>query len=96
MKKYFVTQLSIRDNFWTLNWQTQILDEHKIPDDYLERPRAELPSDVKFVTQHELYHDVKRKTEGKDTEIILSRTVSILLDQIRGDFPKAVIWVYEE
>jgi hypothetical protein len=95
MKKYFVTQFSIRDSFGTLNWRTQILDDYKIPEGYLERAREELPADVEFVTQHELYKVVKRRTEGKDTEIILSRAVGALLDEIRDDFPKAAVWIYE-
>jgi hypothetical protein len=94
MKRYFVTQLSIRDNLWTLNWRLQLLDD-KIPEDYLERAHRELFDDTEFVTQHELYKAVKRKTGGEDTEIILSYAVKMLLKEIKDDFPKATVWVYE-
>lgn len=95
MEKYFVTKMS--PDLLSLDYgygYGQILtsDEEK----YLEeRARTELGSEISFVTERRLYKLVKRRKRGVDTEIILSPAVGGLLDQIRDDYPKAVVWIYE-
>lgn len=92
--KYFVTSLSASKNMGTLNWQTMILDEHRVPESYWENAKLELSKEIKWVTQSELYRKLKRN-DGSGNDIILSKPVSIILDTVKSDFPNADVWVYQ-
>ena len=92
--KYFVTSLSPSKNMGTMNWQTMILDKHRVEDSYLENAKLELSKEVEWVTQSELYKKAKRN-DGSGDDIILSLPVSITLETIKSDFPNANVWVYK-
>ncbi len=47
-----------------------------------------------WVTQSELYKEVKRNDGSRD-DIILALPVSIILETIKSDFPNANVWVYK-
>ena len=53
--KYFVTSLSPSQNMGTMNWQTMILDKHRVEDSFWENAKLELSKEVEWVTQSELY-----------------------------------------
>jgi hypothetical protein len=91
--KYFLTSLSPTKNLATLNWQTMILEKYTADSDYWEKAKSELSNDVKWVTQDELYKNIKRN-DGQGAEIILSRTVGSILETIKNDFPNAYVWIY--
>ena len=88
--KYFVTSLSPSKNMGTMNWQTMILDKHRVEDSYWENAKLEF----EWVTQSELYKKAKRN-DGSGDDIILSLPVSITLETIKSDFPNANVWVYK-
>jgi hypothetical protein len=92
--KYFVTSLSPIKNIGTLNWQTSILDGHRVGEAYWESASLELSKEVKWVSQDELYQKIKRN-DGSGDEIILSKPASIILETLKDDFPNANVWVYE-
>lgn len=92
--KYFVTSLSPTKNMGTLNWQTMILDKHHVENSYWENAKLELSKEVEWVTQSELYKEVKRNDGSRD-DIILALPVSIILEIIKSDFPNANVWVYK-
>ncbi len=92
--KYFVTSLSPSKNMGTMNWQTMILDKHRVEDSYWENAKLELSKEVEWVTQSELYKEVKRNDGSRD-DIILALPVSIILETIKSDFPNANVWVYK-
>ena len=64
--KYFVTSLSPTKNMGTLNWQTMILDKHHVENSYWENAKLELSKEVEWVTQSELYKEVKRNDGSRD------------------------------
>ncbi|MHC5811775.1 hypothetical protein ACYT4K_11345, partial [Lactococcus lactis] len=74
--KYFVTALSPSKNMGTMNWQTMILDKHRVEDTYWENAKLELSKEVEWVTQSGLYKKAKRN-DGSGDDIILSLPVSI-------------------
>lgn len=39
----------------TMNWQTMILDKHRVEDSFWENAKLELSKEVEWVTQSELY-----------------------------------------
>ena len=82
--KYFVTSLSPSKNMGTMNWQTMILDKHRVEDSYWENAKLELSKEVEWVTQSELYKKAKRN-DGSGDDIILSLPVSITLETIKSD-----------
>lgn len=92
--KCFVTSLSPTKNMGTLNWQTMILDKHRVENSYWENAKLELSKEVEWVTQSELYKEVKRNDGSRD-DIILALPVSIILETIKSDFPNANVWVYK-
>ena len=76
--KYFVTSLSPTKNMGTLNWQTMILDKHRVENSYWENAKLELSKEVEWVTQSELYKKIKWNHDSND-DIILSKPVSMVL-----------------
>lgn len=89
MKRYFVTQCSAR------NKRFKAPSLERIPDNYFVRARLELPEEVRFVREHELYRFEKNKNRGEGLEIILSRLVGVLYGQLKADFPQAKIPLHE-
>lgn len=92
--KYFVTSLSATKNIATMNWQTLILADQHVDEAYWDKAKLELSNEVSWVTQSELYQKLQRN-DGLGSDIILSKPVSVLLEDIKFDFPKANVWVYE-
>lgn len=81
--KYFVTSLSPSKNMGTMNWQTMILDKHRVEDSYWENAKLEF------------YSKKAKRNDGSGDDIILSLPVSITLETIKSDFPNANVWVYK-
>ena len=47
--RYFVTLLSPLNNYGTLIWEIQILDNYKVDEIYGEHPKPELSSDTEWL-----------------------------------------------
>ena len=94
MKKYFVYDVNM------LSMNSILPFTAKDTEAELKKAQVEFGADVEYLASKELFQKLKagvrRKMRGEDTEIILSPVLQQYLDSFRTEFPKAIVWVYDE
>ncbi|MFC4652264.1 hypothetical protein ACFO26_05020 [Lactococcus nasutitermitis] len=93
MQKYFVYDV----NMMSLNSILPFTEDDVA--DEVQKAHAEFGDTVIYLQSKELFKTLKvgkKKERGAEAEIILSPVLQQYIETFRLEFPKAIVWVYDE